>query len=78
MSLRLICPNGHELIVEAAHIGRKVRCPACKVVMLVPDPNAAAAPPPPRPPAPPPVPPTAVRQPPPRRRPDEGPLEELE
>jgi hypothetical protein len=81
MSLRLICPNGHELIVEAAYIGRKVRCPACKVVMLVPDPHAgAAAPPPPRPPAPPPpLPPTGVQQPqPPGRRAAEPPLEQRE
>jgi hypothetical protein len=77
MSLRLICPNGHELAVDAAFIGRKVRCPACKVVMLVPDPNPGVAAPPPRPAAPPPMPPTAVRQPPPPGRlPVEVPLEE--
>jgi hypothetical protein len=42
MSIRLLCPNNHELIVEPAYIGRKVRCPACKVVMVVPNPNPAA------------------------------------
>jgi hypothetical protein len=39
MSIRILCPNGHELIAELEHIGRKIRCPACKVVMVVPDPN---------------------------------------
>lgn len=40
MTIRLLCPNNHELICDDAHVGRKVRCPACKVVMVVPDPNA--------------------------------------
>jgi hypothetical protein len=51
MSLRILCPNGHELVAEIAHIGRKIRCPACKVVMVVPDPNPqVTGRPPPRPP----------------------------
>src|SRR5262245_56852741 len=52
MSIRGLCPNNHELIVEPAHIGRKVRCPACKVVMVVPDPNLGAVAPGPVPPRP--------------------------
>jgi hypothetical protein len=48
MSLRVLCPNGHELLLEANLLGRKVRCPACKTVMLVSAPGqpVGAAPPP--------------------------------
>lgn len=50
MPIRVLCPNGHELVAADNHVGRKVRCPACQVVMIVPDPNpqASAAAPPPR------------------------------
>jgi hypothetical protein len=74
MSLRVLCPNGHELVAEVAHIGRKIRCPACKVVMIVPDPKPAPAP------APPPVPPQAVQKEPSPlpRSPTHGPLDQLE
>ncbi len=88
MSFRVHCPNGHELAVEPSHIGRKIRCPACKAVMIVSDPNAgkvAARPPAPRqaaPPAPrqapPPAPRQAIQQTPPRRRPVEEAVDELE
>src|SRR5262249_53899444 len=69
---------GHELIAEEAHIGRKIRCPACKVVMIIPAPNPAPVPAPaPAPvpasapaPVPPQIPPQAVQQvPPPAPRP---------
>ncbi len=59
MALRVLCPNGHELIAEDGHLGRKIRCPACKVVMILPAPN------PPPAPAPPPAPPPAVQKEPP-------------
>jgi hypothetical protein len=72
MSIRVLCPNGHELVAELAHVGRKIRCPACKVVMVVPNPQGAAAPPPP---------PQAIQQeaPAPRRQPPpQQPLDQLD
>ena len=72
LSYRLVCPNGHELVVEAALIGSKVRCPACKLVMLVPNPNPAPAP---TPAGPPPIPPHLIQKMP---LPSNLPVEELE
>ncbi|MCI0462206.1 MAG: hypothetical protein L0Z62_35080 [Gemmataceae bacterium] len=68
MPIRVRCPNGHELIAEDQFIGRKIRCPACRVVMIVPDPRPAVTitpPAPPRPPAfvPPAPPPPDFRRP---------------
>src|SRR5438270_840053 len=61
MSFRILCPGGHELLAELEYVGRMIRCPACKAVMVVPDPRPApAAPPPPAPAVVPPSPPPEV------------------
>jgi hypothetical protein len=39
MPITIKCSNGHELFAEVEHIGRKVRCPECKEILVVPDPN---------------------------------------
>ncbi len=51
-TLRVLCPNGHELFAEADQVGRKLRCPACKIVMVIPGapPSQVTATPPPLPP----------------------------
>ena len=36
MILRLICPSGHVLDVDAELAGRKIRCGACGKIMVVP------------------------------------------
>jgi hypothetical protein len=38
----MICPNGHELVTEDQYAGRKVRCPHCQVIVIVPTPASAA------------------------------------
>ncbi len=65
MPIRVRCPNGHELVAEDHSIGRKIRCPACRVVMLVPDPRPAITVTPPAPAAPlaPPAPPAPLPRP---------------
>src|SRR5262245_41273629 len=73
MPIQVQCPNGHVLVAEEAHIGRKVRCPACRVVMIVPDPNPQVSARPPAPRAPVPQPPAPRAQ---RRRPDPEPVYE--
>lgn len=42
--MHIQCPNGHVLAVPETHAGKKVQCPACQTVMLVPVPPAAAPP----------------------------------
>jgi hypothetical protein len=50
----MLCPNGHEVVTEDQDAGRKIPCPHCKLVVTVPDPQAAItsqpAPPESRPP----------------------------
>src|SRR6516164_5747708 len=36
MAIRMLCPNGHELVTEDQWAGRKVRCPHCQLVLIVP------------------------------------------
>jgi hypothetical protein len=43
MILRLICPSGHVLDVDAQLAGRKIRCGACGKIMVVPAPGATRA-----------------------------------
>lgn len=40
--MHIRCPNGHVLAVPEGHAGKKVQCPACQTIMVVP---AVAAPP---------------------------------
>src|SRR5271166_2634068 len=66
MILRLLCPSGHVLDVDAQLAGRKIRCGACGKIMVVPIPaNRAAKKPVATPPTSPPVKPPAKPQPPP-------------
>ncbi len=44
MILRLICPTGHVLDVDAQLAGRKIRCGACGRIMLVPPPGGREKP----------------------------------
>ncbi len=37
MLYQIRCPQGHVLGVDPAHVGLKVQCPACKVIMIVPE-----------------------------------------
>src|SRR5688572_870597 len=48
MAIRMLCPNGHELITEDQYAGRKVRCPHCQVMLVVPAPAAKVPAAPPR------------------------------
>jgi hypothetical protein len=48
MAIRMLCPNGHELITEDQYAGRKVRCPHCQVMLVVPKPAAQVQARPPR------------------------------
>ena len=62
MSLRVLCPNGHLLEVQAQHVGMVVRCPLCNLHLMVaavamPVPAASAVPPPAAPTSAPPSPP---------------------
>jgi hypothetical protein len=41
MAIRMLCPNGHELVADDQDAGRQIRCPLCEVVVLVPTPQAA-------------------------------------
>jgi hypothetical protein len=41
MMLRLLCPSGHVLDVDAKLAGRKIRCGGCGKIMLVPGPAKA-------------------------------------
>jgi hypothetical protein len=51
MILRLLCPSGHVLDVDAQLAGRKIRCGACGKIMVVPRPaKGPVQPPPARPP----------------------------
>jgi hypothetical protein len=41
MAIRMLCPNGHELVTEDQHAGRKIRCPHCQLILIVPSPQIA-------------------------------------
>jgi hypothetical protein len=36
MPIEFPCPNGHKLKVDEASSGKKVRCPVCKAVAIIP------------------------------------------
>jgi hypothetical protein len=36
MAYQVVCPKGHKLVVEEAHLGRQVTCPACGEPFTVP------------------------------------------
>jgi hypothetical protein len=42
MAIRMVCPNGHELVTEDQYAGRTVRCPHCQVLLVVPGAPATA------------------------------------
>jgi len=68
MPFKIICPNGHPMMIHDQHAGRRMKCPSCGVglvatrpapVPIPSEPPRAVAPPPPplvHPPSPPPVP----------------------
>jgi len=35
MPLRVVCPNGHRLQVDAKHAGKKAACPKCEVPFVL-------------------------------------------
>ncbi|MBN2021702.1 MAG: hypothetical protein JW809_02825 [Pirellulales bacterium] len=41
MSIRVTCPNGHQLRVKDACAGKTGLCPVCKAKVHVPDPNGS-------------------------------------
>jgi len=42
MAIRMLCPSGHELVMEDQDAGREIRCPQCKLLVVVPNPQAAS------------------------------------
>jgi hypothetical protein len=36
MPINMLCPNGHQLVTEDQYAGRKVRCPHCQAIVVVP------------------------------------------
>ena len=44
MTFQFTCPNGHLLQAEPEHVGQQSQCPACGVMMLIPEPPPQALP----------------------------------
>ena len=43
MSIKVTCPNGHELKIKNKYAGRKGRCPMCKARIKIPVPEQEIA-----------------------------------
>lgn len=52
MTIRMICPEGHKLVVREEHAGRRVKCPQCRSIVDVPGERVEVAAPAVEPPEP--------------------------
>src|SRR5467141_1507321 len=43
MAILMVCSCGQEMVTEDEHAGRKVRCPTCKSIVVVPGTRRAPA-----------------------------------